>query len=183
VGPPWGHKPCRQICSSVGSSLPGATGPAKTLVQHRLPTGPQRSLDIYLLECGFLHGLQAEICSTLDLCRLKGHSLPHRGLHHNLQVKTLCSSAWSTSFSPYSLTLVSTEWFLSHILALLSRCNFFFLLNYVILEVLPLSLMGLTVPRNGSVLKPAGIGSFGHGGSFLQLLREATPVAPPLTKP
>uniref|UniRef100_A0A8C8E4F2 Caspase activity and apoptosis inhibitor 1 n=1 Tax=Otus sunia TaxID=257818 RepID=A0A8C8E4F2_9STRI len=38
VGPPRGHKSCQQTCSSVGSSLHGATGPARSLLQHGLPT-------------------------------------------------------------------------------------------------------------------------------------------------
>uniref|UniRef100_A0A8C8A6C9 Caspase activity and apoptosis inhibitor 1 n=1 Tax=Otus sunia TaxID=257818 RepID=A0A8C8A6C9_9STRI len=41
VGPPRGHKSCQQTCSSVGSSLHGATGPARSLLQHGLPTGSQ----------------------------------------------------------------------------------------------------------------------------------------------
>jgi len=44
VGPPWGHTPCQQICSSVGSSLCWSTGPARSLLQHRLPMGSQPPL-------------------------------------------------------------------------------------------------------------------------------------------
>ena len=49
VGPPWGHKSCQQICSSVGSSLHGSAGPARSLLQCGLPTGPQPPSGIHLL--------------------------------------------------------------------------------------------------------------------------------------
>jgi len=52
------------------------------------------------------------------------------------------------------------------------------LLKYVILEVLPPSLMGSALGSSGSVLEPAGTGSVRHGGGFSQLLTEATPIAP-----
>jgi len=63
--------------------------------------------------------------------------------------------------------------------------QFFFLplLKYVIPEALPLSLIGLTLPSGGSVLESAGTGFIRHGGSFSQLLTEATPIAPLLQKP
>jgi len=59
----------------------------------------------------------------------------------------------------------------------------FFLLNYVIPEALPPLLMGLALASGGSILEPTGTGSVRHGGSFWELLTEATPVAPPLPKP
>jgi len=46
---------------------------------------------------GPFHGLQVEICSTVDLHGLRGNSLPHHGLHHELQGKTPCSSVSNTS--------------------------------------------------------------------------------------
>jgi len=49
------------------------------------------------LAWGPFHGLQVEICSTMDLHGLQGDSLPHHGLHNELQGKTLCSGTWSTS--------------------------------------------------------------------------------------
>ncbi|KAK4823599.1 hypothetical protein QYF61_003799 [Mycteria americana] len=71
--------------------------------------GSQPPLGIHLLRHGVLHGLQVDICSTMDLhglqvgiCStmdlhgLQGDSLPHHGLYHGLQ-GNLCSSAWSTS--------------------------------------------------------------------------------------
>ncbi|KAM9591150.1 uncharacterized protein ACIBXB_006064 isoform 2-T2 [Morphnus guianensis] len=86
---------------------------------------------------------------------------------------------------PSSLTLVSAGLFLLHVLTPLSGCRFclsqlfFFLLEYVITEALPLSLIGSALASGRSVSEPAGIGSVGHRGSFQQLLTEATPVTPP----
>uniref|UniRef100_A0A8B9RUN6 Protein artemis n=1 Tax=Accipiter nisus TaxID=211598 RepID=A0A8B9RUN6_9AVES len=54
VGPPWGPKCCQQTCSSVGSSLHGATGPARSLLQRGLPTGSQPPSGIPLLRRGVL---------------------------------------------------------------------------------------------------------------------------------
>ncbi|KAK4832299.1 hypothetical protein QYF61_021698 [Mycteria americana] len=45
---------------------------------------------IHLLQCGVLHKLQVDICSTMDLHGLERDSLPHHGLHHKLQ-GNLCS--------------------------------------------------------------------------------------------
>ena len=33
------------------------------------------------VRCGVLHGLQVDICSTVDVHGLQGDSLPHHGLH------------------------------------------------------------------------------------------------------
>ena len=95
VGPPWGHKSYQKTCS-VGSSLHRSAGPARSLLQHRLPTGSQPPSGTHLLRRGVLHGLQVDICSTMDLPGLQGDNLPHHGLHHGLQ-GNLCSGAWSTS--------------------------------------------------------------------------------------
>jgi len=46
---------------------------------------------------GPFHGLQVDICSTVDLHGLQGNNnLPHHGLHHELQGKALCSGVLST---------------------------------------------------------------------------------------
>ena len=58
VGPPRGHKSCQKTCSSVGSSLHGATGPARSLLQHELPTGSQPPSGTQLLRRGVLPRLQ-----------------------------------------------------------------------------------------------------------------------------
>uniref|UniRef100_A0A8B9MTF9 SPATS2-like protein n=1 Tax=Accipiter nisus TaxID=211598 RepID=A0A8B9MTF9_9AVES len=88
--------PSVTYCSSVGSSLHRATGPARNLLQRGLPTGSQPPFGIHLLRRGILHGLQVDISSTVDLHGLQGDSLPHQGLHHRLQ-GNLCSSTWSIS--------------------------------------------------------------------------------------
>jgi len=46
---------------------------------------------------GPFHGLQVEICSTVAFHGLQGDSLPHRGLHHELQGKTLWSGISSNT--------------------------------------------------------------------------------------
>jgi len=64
---------------------PLSTGPARSLLQHGLPVASQPSSGIPLLWCGLFHGLQMDICSTVDLHGLQGDSLPHHGLLHGLQ--------------------------------------------------------------------------------------------------
>lgn len=49
-----------------------------------LPTGPQPLLGIHLL-WWVLQELQMELCSITDFHGLWGDSLPHHGLHHELQ--------------------------------------------------------------------------------------------------
>jgi len=55
MGPPRGHQPCQQTCSSVGSSLHGSTGPGRSLLQHGLPMGSQPPLGIPLHWHGAFH--------------------------------------------------------------------------------------------------------------------------------
>jgi len=125
---------------------------------------------------GLFHGLQVEICSTVDLPGLQGHSLPHHGLLHGLQ-GNLCSGISSTS-SP-SFTNLSVCGVLTPLCGYKKVLHgVFLLLNCVIPEALPPLLMGSALASGGSVLEPAGIGSILHGGNFWQLLTEATPVAP-----
>ena len=63
MGPPWGHKPCQQTCSSMGSSLHRSCQvPAPAWVLHRvtasfghtpaLSWGPSWATGGYLLHCG-----------------------------------------------------------------------------------------------------------------------------------
>jgi len=52
VGPTWGHKPCQQTCSGVGSSFHRCAGPGRGLLQHRLLMGSQFPSGIHLLWCG-----------------------------------------------------------------------------------------------------------------------------------
>jgi len=139
------------------------------------------------LAWGPFHGLQLDICSTVDLHGVQGDSLPHHGLLHELQGKTLCSGAWSTSSPSFStdLGVCRAVSLTSSHFSLLTAIpqQVFPLLKYVIIEALPPSLMRSALASGGSVLEPAGTGSIRHGGSFWQLLTEATPVAPLLPKP
>jgi len=57
------------------------------------------------LAWGLFHGLQVDICSTVDLHGLQGHNLPHHGLHQGLQGKNLSSSILSTSSSSFCTDL------------------------------------------------------------------------------
>ena len=123
VGPPQGHKSCQQTCSNVGSSLHGATGPARSLLQRGLPTGSQPPLDTSFCSgvgsstgCRWISappwtsmGCKGTACLTMVFttgCR--GISAPAPG---------------APPPPPSSLTLVSAELFLSHILSPLSGCN------------------------------------------------------------
>jgi len=138
---------------------------------------------------GPFHGIQVDIFSTVHLHGLQGDYLPHHRLHHELQGKTLCSGIWSTS-SPFFFTDLGVcrvvSFTSSHSsLSTSSSPQFFFfsLLKYVVTEVLPPLLIGLALASSGSFLELAGTGFVSYGGSFLQLLTEATPIASPLPKP
>jgi len=82
-----------QVCRSW-QKPPLARAPHGVTVSFRHPRAPA---------WGRFHGLQVEICSTVDLHGLQGNSLPHHGLHHKLQGKALCSDLSGTS-SPPSFT-------------------------------------------------------------------------------
>ena len=152
MGPPQGHKPCQQTCSRVGSSFHGATGPARSLLQCKLPKGSQPASGIllcgYSLSCRWISappwvsmGCRGTACLTMVFitgCR---------------GISALVPGA-PPSPPPSSLTLVSAELFLSHCLLSLScckmpLCRFFFFLNYVFPEVLPPSLMAWPLPVVG----------------------------------
>ncbi|XP_074905859.1 uncharacterized protein LOC142041118 isoform X1 [Buteo buteo] len=169
-------------------ATPRSAGPARNLLQRGVPTGSQPPSGTHLLRRGVLHGLQVEICSTVDLPGLQGDSLPHQGLPHGLQ-GNLRSGAWSIS-SPSFFTdlgvrrLVSLTCSHSSLQRLFLTLPTFFLLKNVITEALPLSLIGSALAGGGSVSEPTGVGSLSleHRGSFQQLLTEATPVTPLATK-
>ena len=82
---------------------------------------------------------------------------------------------------------MSAEWFLSHIRIplsqLLSRSNISPLLEHVITDVLPASLIGSTLASGRAMLELARAGSAPHGGNFWHVLIEAAPAGPPLPKP
>jgi len=99
VGPPWGETPCQQTCSGVGSSLHKSwQEPAPVWAPHGVTASFRHPS---ALAWGPFHGLQVDICSTVDLHGLQGDSLPHHGLHHELQGKALCSGVSSTSSSSF----------------------------------------------------------------------------------
>ena len=141
MGPPQGHKPCQQTCSGMGSSLHGSTDPGRSLLQRRAPHRVTSSFrHPPVLVWGPVHGLQVEICSTMDLRGLQGHSLPHHGLQHELQRKTFCSSVSSTSSLSFFTDLgvcrvVSFTLSHSSLSTAVSQQFFFPLLEYVIPEV------------------------------------------------
>jgi len=127
---------------------------------------------------GPFHGLQVEICSTVVELPpwAAGNSLPHHGLHHGLQGKTLCSSVWSTSpssfFTDLGVCRVVSFTSSQSSLPLQFHCSFFLpRLNYVITEAIPPLLIGLALASGGSILELAGtglpnVGEASH--SFLQ---------------
>ncbi|KAK4810725.1 hypothetical protein QYF61_007699 [Mycteria americana] len=82
VGHPQGHRSCQQTCSSVGSSPWGHRScqePAPACTLHGVTTSFRC---IHLLGHEVLHGLQVDICSTVDFHGLQGDNLHHHGLHH-----------------------------------------------------------------------------------------------------
>jgi len=203
VDPSHGLQSFRNRLPQRGSPT-GSQALSANLLRHALSTGPQ-VLPGACSSAGFPRGhrfLQASTCSsTGSLPRATGGDLLHRGLPwaaggqpaspwsspQGCRGKTSAPVPGSPPPPPSSLTLVSAGLFLSHCLTPLCRLlfhhRFFPLLNYVITEALPPSLMGWALASSGSVLEPAGTGSVGHGRSFLKLLTEATPVAPLLPKP
>jgi len=124
VGPPQGHKPCQQTCSSVGSSLHRSAGRARSLLQHGAPHGVTASFGHPPAEMwGPFHGLQVDICSTVDLHGLQGNNLPHHGLHHKLQRKALCSNISGASSPSFFTDLGVCRVCLSHRFVPLSNCS------------------------------------------------------------
>jgi len=79
-------------------SLPQAAVLQEQAAPARAPPGVTASFrHPSALVWGHFHGLQVDLCSTVDLHGLQGGNLPHHGLHHELQRKTLCSGVSSTS--------------------------------------------------------------------------------------
>jgi len=98
----WAHKPCQQTCSGVDSSLHGATGPGRNLLQHALPMGSQPPSDIHLLRPGVpstgYRWISAPPWTSTD-CR--GATCLTMVFHHKPQGKALCSGILSTSFPSF----------------------------------------------------------------------------------
>lgn len=67
---PQGHKSCQHTCSSVGSSLHGATG----LARVGFPPGHSLAWASPCSRMGLLYGLQLDLCIPINLHRLQGHS-------------------------------------------------------------------------------------------------------------
>lgn len=91
AGLPQVSKSCLKTCSSMCSSIHGATGPARNLLHCRLPTGSWPPLGVSP-SSGTARGMQGDVCSAVDL---HGDSLPHHGLPHRLQ-GNLLPRAWNT---------------------------------------------------------------------------------------
>ena len=126
VGPPWGHKPCQQTFSGVGSSLHWSAGPGRSLLQLRLPTGSQPPSGIHPLR----HGLPSTGCrwrssppwTSMD-CR-KTACLSMVFIMRCKGRLSVPSCRAPLLPPPSSLTLVSAEFFLSHSVTPLSSLPF-----------------------------------------------------------
>jgi len=156
AGSPWGHSLLQApACSGVGSLPWTASG---YLLHHEPPWAAGRQpASPWSSSCA--------VRENSLLQNLKHLLLPPSSL-------TLVSAVVSLTLSHSSLsTAVSLQFF------------FLPLLKYVITEALPPSLIGLALASGRSILEPAGTGFIRHGGRFLQLLTEATTIAPPLPKP
>jgi len=124
VGHPRDHKPCQQTCSGVGSSLHGSAGPARSLLQHGLPTGSLLPSDIPLLRCGVpstgYRWISAPPWTSMD-CR--GQLASPWSSTRAAREDSLLRHLEHLLPSPL-LTLVSAELFLSHHLTPLSSLQF-----------------------------------------------------------
>jgi len=162
VGPPRGHKSCQKICSSVGFSLHRSTGPARSLLQCKLPTGSQLPSGIHLLHHGFpstgYSWISAPPWTSMD-CR--GTTCLTVVFIVNCKEKLSALVPGAPPPPPSSLTLVSAELFLSIHLTPLSQLpfhhSFFPLHKYVITEALPLPLLDLALASSGSVFELAAL--------------------------
>lgn len=163
-------------CSRVEYPLHRASGPARSLFQHRFPVTAYPG-HINLLLCGDHHGLQLDLCSTMDLHELQG------AVFLPMSYRSISGLALGASPPPpSSWTLVPAGLLLSLLSQLLMGSIFFSPSQKLISEELPQSLMGLALASRGPVLEPPGMGFVGHWGSFQQLLTEVTPVVPITTK-
>ena len=124
-------------------------------------------------------GCRVDLCSIVVLHGLQGDNLHYHCLLHG-------SRTWRTSLSSYFTDLgvcivVSLTFSHSSLAAAVQR--FLPFLEYGVTEALPTLLMSSGLASSRSTLEPAVTGSVQHGGSYWQLLTEATPAALPLPKP
>ena len=139
----------------MGSSLHTATGPAKSLLQHRLPTGSQLpSCTSPCSSLGFSSscrwrsaplwtsmGCRGTACLTMVCSRgCRGISAQVPGAHPALLLHWpwCLQGCFSYIFSPLSSAVIAVAQF------------FFPLLNYVIPEALPQSLVGSALASSGA---------------------------------
>jgi len=88
----------------------------------------------------------------MDLHGLQGDSLPHHGLHHELQAKALCSGTFFTDLGVCRAVSLTPSH--SSLYTAVSPLSFFPpFLKYVITEALPPPLTGLALAGGGSVLE------------------------------
>lgn len=71
---PQFYRICQQTSPCMGSSLQGSTDPARILQTHVFYGVTTSFKDIHLLWHGVLHGLKVDLCSTMILHCLQGHT-------------------------------------------------------------------------------------------------------------
>lgn len=154
--------------------------PAK-LLQHGLLsfgfTGPTRSELQYCFLLWSPSLLWASSCSDV------GSPMGCRWISLPQWTSMLCSGVWNTSCPSFCIhfgicSTVILPCSYSHLPAAIA---FFFVplnmlspIKSVIPPVLLLSLLGSALASCGAILEPSDVGSHGHGGSFWQLLMEAS---------
>jgi len=170
---------------AAGSSLHGATGPGRSLLQRRLSMGSQPPSGIHLLWRG----------DPSMGCRWRS-APPWTSMHYRgtacLTIVFITSCRGISAPAPRapppplsSLTSVSTGLF--HIFSFLSlpaaavAQQLFPLLKSVITEVLPLSLMGSALASSRSVLEPVAL-ALSDMGKILMASHISHPCSPPTTK-
>lgn len=170
--------PANLLQTPAESSLHGATGPARWLLQCRLPMEwkTPTGISAFLESSTSCRQISASSWTPMG-CRstdVSPWSAPGHAGEFLLQylkhlLPCLLHRPWCTHscFSPI-LSLVSLS----------AVAGLFPLLKCFIPEALSTSLLGSALASSRSILEPASIGSAGHGRGFYQLLREASPVVP-----
>lgn len=176
-GSPWAYNSCQQTWSSVGSSVYRSIGSARTCSTVGFQWGLQPLLGIHILQPGICHRRQMDLWSTMGSPWDTRAQMFHHSLHYRLKGNLF--SAWNTS-CPFFFTglgicrafsLSSSH---SSLRLLLLSHSFIPLLEYVIPEMLSLSLMGLALGMGRSITEPPSTCSIRHR----KLLTEANPCGP-----